>query len=175
MSISRRFLVFGCATSLAAAKESPDHYRIEVRKSVRQLTLYKDEKLTHTFRIGLGFDPNGAKQRQGDGRTPEGDFLTILRNPQSSYYRSVMLNYPLPDDAHRGFKQKLIGAGTRDAILNAHKSGKTPPQGTRLGGEIFIHGGGNQGDWTLGCVALANRDMDVIFALPVGVRVKILA
>ncbi len=161
--------------SSGASTASPARYRIEIRKRERQLTLFADEKVTHTFRIGLGFTPTGPKLRQGDGRTPEGSFRTILRNPQSSYYRSVMLNYPLGADAHRGFAEGLIGASTRDAILSAHRRGAAPPQRTRLGGEIFIHGGGNHGDWTLGCIALANRDMDVIFALPVGVRVDVLS
>jgi murein L,D-transpeptidase YafK len=153
---------------------SPARYRIEVRKGERQLALFTDGKLTHTFRIGLGFAPIGHKAQQGDGRTPEGTYRTVLKNPRSSFHRSVMLNYPLPADAHRGFAGGLINAATRDAILAAHRRGTAPPQRTRLGGEIFLHGGGNHGDWTLGCIALANPDMNLLFALPLGVRVDIL-
>lgn len=154
---------------------TPSRYRIEVRKGERQLALFTDGRLSHTFRIGLGFAPQGHKTQEGDGRTPEGSYRTVLKNPRSSFYRSVMLNYPLPADAHRGFADGRINAATRDAILAAHRRGAAPPQRTRLGGEIFLHGGGNQGDWTLGCIALANADMDLVFALPLGVRVDILA
>lgn len=174
--IPRRGLLLGSLLQAGGLYAAPvPRYRIEVRKRERQLALFRDGEVTHTFRVGLGFAPEGTKERQGDGRTPEGDFLTVLRNPRSSYYRSVMLNYPLPSDARRAAAEGLISAGTRNAILKAHRSGAIPPQRTALGGEIFIHGGGARHDWTLGCIALDNRDMDVIFALPVGIPIKVVA
>lgn len=172
--ISRRSLLRNSlfpVTGLYAAPAS--RYFIEIQKRERQLALFLDRRLTHTFPVSLGFAPLGHKQRQGDGRTPEGEYRTVLRNRQSRFYRSVMLNYPLPEDGRRGVAEGIISPKTRDAILTAHRTGAIPVQNTALGGEIFIHGGGGRGDWTLGCIALENRDMDVIFALPVGIRVTI--
>lgn len=161
------------AASALRGESAPSSFRIEVLKAERQLALFTNGKLSHTFRIGLGFAPVGHKQRQGDGRTPEGTFRMVLRNKQSRYYRSVMLNYPLPADARSASVGGLIDGPTRDAILRSHRRGAVPPQHTPLGGEIFIHGGGSHNDWTFGCIALANPDMDVIFALPLGVRVDV--
>lgn len=163
----------GSKSRAQSEKPQPADYLIEVHKRQRQLALFEKGQLRYTFRIALGFDPQGTKKWQGDGRTPEGEFRTLLKNPKSKFYRSVLINYPLSFDAERAFAASRIDKAARDQILRAHERGGIPSQATALGGDIYIHGGGSSQDWTAGCIALDNRDMDLIFALPVGVRVRI--
>ncbi len=147
---------------------------IVVRKKERKLYLYDEEKLVKTYDIALGFAPVGDKERQGDGKTPEGEFYIFTKNPKSSYYLSLGVSYPSIDDAERGLREKIISKNERDAIVKAISEKKTPLQNTTLGGEIYIHGGGAANDWTLGCVALANEDVKELFdALKVTTKVRI--
>lgn len=148
--------------------------RIVVKKSERKLEVFDGEKLIKTYRVGLGFAPAGDKEKQGDGKTPEGDFYIFTKNSKSSYYLSLGVSYPSTDDAERGLRDKLISKKQRDEIVEAIRNKKTPPQKTKLGGEIYIHGNGSASDWTWGCVALENAEMKEIFdAIAVGTSVKI--
>jgi murein L,D-transpeptidase YafK len=149
--------------------------RILIKKQERQLFLYDEEKLVKTYNIALGFAPEGDKEKQGDGKTPEGEFYIFTKNPKSRFYLSLGVSYPSIDDAARGLEQKLITRKQHDAIVNAIRQGRTPLQNTALGGEIYIHGGGSATDWTLGCVALTNEEIKELFDLiPVGTKVSIL-
>ncbi len=85
------------------------------------------------------------------------------------------ISYPNIEDAERGLKAKLITKAERDKIIQAVKNKKMPLQNTKLGGEIYLHGGGTTGDWTWGCAALKNEEIKELFdALPVGTELKIL-
>ena len=146
-----------------------------VRKTARTLELYDGGRLVKTYKMVLGFAPEGDKEIEGDGRTPEGEFYVVIKNDKSSFHLSLGLSYPGVEDAERGFSQKLISARERDQILSAISKKKMPPQKTRLGGEIYIHGGGTANDWTAGCVALENRDISELFrVIPLGTTVTIL-
>jgi murein L,D-transpeptidase YafK len=148
--------------------------RILVRKGQRQLLLFSADKLVRTYHIGLGLSPVGDKVRQGDRRTPEGDFYIFTKNDKSAYYRSLGLSYPNAAHADRGVRDGLINRAQQEAIVRALRAKKTPPQNTLLGGDIYIHGNGAQNDWTWGCVALENADMLELFqAAPVGTPVTI--
>jgi murein L,D-transpeptidase YafK len=148
--------------------------RIVVYKKDRKLELYSGEQLVHTYRVGLGFNPTADKQREGDGATPEGDFYVFVKNNKSAYYLSLGVSYPNVEDAQRGLRDGLITQAQHDKIVDAHKRKAAPPQYTKLGGLIYIHGNGAKSDWTLGCVALENEDMKVLFdAVTVGTPVKI--
>ena len=148
--------------------------RIIVKKADRKLEVFDGEKLIKTYRVGLGFAPVGDKEKQGDGKTPEGDFYIFTKNPKSSYYLSLGVSYPSVDDAERGLRDKLISKNEHDQIVTAIKNKKTPPQKTKLGGEIYIHGNGSKTDWTLGCVALEDAEMKELFdAIPIGTNVQI--
>ncbi len=151
-------------------------YQLVVKKSERKLYLYNDkQKLLKTYKIALGFAPIGTKQKQGDGATPEGEYYLTHKNPKSSYYLSLGVSYPNNKDAASGLQRKLISPTQHDAIVAATKAQAKPPQNTKLGGDIFIHGGGNSSDWTLGCIALDNQDIKELFDwLPVKTPVKIL-
>jgi murein L,D-transpeptidase YafK len=153
---------------------TPAAIHIEIRKSDRRLLVVRGSEILHEYRIGLGFAPAGHKEREGDGRTPEGDYVVCVRNPESSYHLSLGLSYPNAADAARGLASGLIAQEQHDAILSALAAGDRPPWDTPLGGEIFIHGNGSQRDWTLGCIALDNTDMEELYALiPVGTPVRI--
>ncbi len=150
-------------------------YRIVVKKSARKLYLYNHQaRLLKTYKIALGFAPVGAKQKQGDGATPEGEYYLTHKNPQSNYYLSLGVSYPNSKDAASGLQRKLISQAQHDAIVTAIKAQAKPLQTTKLGGDIFIHGGGVNSDWTLGCIALENKDIKELFALlPVKTPIKI--
>jgi murein L,D-transpeptidase YafK len=148
--------------------------RIVVLKSDRQLILYSGEEAIRTYRIGLGFEPKADKTRQGDGATPEGRFSVCVKNPNSQYYVSLGIDYPNGEDAERGLRSGLISKAEHDSIVEAVTSGRRPPWNTALGGEIFIHGRGSSGDWTLGCIALDDADMKELYAaVSVGTEVEI--
>ena len=111
------------------------------------------------YRVGLGFDQAGHKQKEGDGRTPEGWYRTSDK-PWSSFYAAIAVHYPNAADARQGAADGRIPGPTRDRIVAADRAGDKPPQTTALGGEILLHGGGSSTDWTLGCIALDDADID---------------
>ena len=151
--------------------ESP---RIVVYKKERKLELYSDQTLLRTYRVGLGFSPVADKQREGDGATPEGDFYIFVKNNKSAYYLSLGVSYPNAEDAERGLRDGLITKAQHDAIVEAIRNKAAPPQYTKLGGLIYIHGHGAKSDWTWGCVALENEDIKELYdAVSVGTTVTI--
>lgn len=148
---------------------------IVIRKKQRSLEVYDGGKLVKAYVMVLGFAPAGDKEVEGDGKTPEGEFYVFTKNPQSRFHLSLGLSYPSKDDAKRGFANGLITKAERDGILAAIDQKKMPPQKTALGGEIYIHGGGVARDWTWGCVALRNEEIEELFkTIPVGTKVTIL-
>lgn len=138
---------------------------LRVYKSRRELKLWAGGALALQCPVALGFAPEGHKARKGDGRTPEGAYRICARNPQSKYHLSLALNYPNAGDARAGYAAGVIGAAARDRILAAHAAGARPPFDTELGGWIMLHGGGAARDWTAGCIALDDGDMDRLWAL----------
>ena len=132
-----------------------------VEKAAHILTLYAHGVSVRQYRVALGSNPVGDKVRAGDGRTPEGVYHIDYRNPESKYYRSLHISYP--DDAHRA---------------------RSAAEGVAPGGDIMIHGlpprfasyGRDhlQWDWTNGCIALTDQEMDEIWAaVPTGVPIQI--
>ena len=158
-------------TGLALPVEKP---RIVVYKKERKLEFYSDQTLLRVYRIGLGFSPVADKQREGDGATPEGDFYIFVKNNKSAYYLSLGVSYPNVEDAARGLRDGLITKAQHDTIVEAIRKKVAPPQYTKLGGLIYIHGHGAKSDWTWGCVALENADMKELYdAVSVGTPVTI--
>jgi murein L,D-transpeptidase YafK len=150
------------------------NYRIEISKQARLL------ESCHPIQLGL--NPGIDKAMEGDGATPVGDFCICAKNPRGKYFRSLCISYPNAQDAERGLRDGLIDAREHAQILEAIHSRGMPPQHTRLGGEIYIHGSPPQGavgtagqDWTRGCIALDNeaiRDLHerVQLGTPVTIR-----
>lgn len=149
-------------------------YQIIIYKMNYTLELYQDGKLNKTYPIALGFNPIDDKQQRGDGCTPEGEFYICHKNPASMFHLSLLLSYPNLEDAERGLGAGLISRTQYKAISAALKNNKTPSQETKLGGEIRIHGGGIGYNWTLGCIALKNEDIEELYnLLPLGTTVLI--
>lgn len=150
--------------------------KITVYKSMRLLicTSGNTEILRAPIQLGFGAD-DGPKQREGDGRTPEGSYVVSARNPASKFHLALGISYPGPHDARRALTSGIIDADTCERICRAPER---PPWDTPLGGYIMIHGQKSppmQGDWTAGCIAVENSVMDVLFPLiPIGTPVDIL-
>jgi murein L,D-transpeptidase YafK len=156
----------------------PTEFSVLVKKAERKLYVYRvtqgQAKLFKSYSIALGGNPVGHKKQQGDGATPEGEYYITHRNPKSKFYLSLGLSYPNAQDAAVGLKRGLLSQTQHDAIVAAIKQQAKPLQNTRLGGDVFIHGGGTASDWTLGCVALENEAIKELFELlPLKTPVKI--
>lgn len=147
------------ALIIAAAPVQAD--RVLIRKSARQLTLLRSGKALRTYHVSLGSNPAGAKDRQGDGRTPEGIYRIDSRNAYSKYHRALHVSYPNAADR-----------------LRARRLGVAP------GGEIMIHGTPNRWrglpfvfahtDWTQGCIAVSDAEIEEMWKLvPNGTVVEI--
>ncbi len=170
--LTTAFVNLGQSRQSLPPMENP---HIVIRKKQRLLKIYDSNRLIRKYKFALGFAPTGDKQTEGDGKTPEGEFYIFTKNDRSRFYLSLGLSYPNAEDAKRGLKEKIISQEEYDAIVKAIDEKRMPPQKTALGGEIYIHGGGTETDWTEGCVALQNKEIKEIFdAIPVGTKVKIL-
>ncbi len=170
--VSGNFFVMPWENSELPILKNP---RLVVKKEKRELQVFDGEKLVKTYGMVLGFAPKGDKKEEGDGKTPEGEFYIFTKNEKSRFFLSLGVSYPSIEDAKRGLAENLISREEHDQIVEAIKNKQMPPQKTRLGGEIYIHGGGIITDWTDGCVALRNEEMQELFdAIPVGTAVTIL-
>jgi murein L,D-transpeptidase YafK len=126
--------------------------KVLVRKTERRLYLMDNDQVIKSYRISLGDNPTGHKLYEGDERTPEGDYKLDWRNAGSDFYKSIHISYPNDED------RELARAW-----------------GLNPGGSIMIHGLPNQAgdmafayqglDWTDGCIAVTNEEMDEIWQL----------
>jgi len=122
--------------------------KVLVLKSQRALLLMKGDEVLKRYIVSLGRNPVGPKSRQGDNKTPEGSYVLDRHNANSQYHRSIHISYPSADD-----------------VARARKLGVAP------GGELYIHGLPNDfrgdskalGDWTEGCIAVNDVEMDEIW------------
>ncbi|MDA3502941.1 L,D-transpeptidase family protein [Acinetobacter sp. AOR34_HL] len=129
---------------------------IEVFKQQRQLKLKHHDQIIRSYPIRLGFNPIGHKQFEGDGKTPEGTYTIDWRNPQSAYYKSLHISYPNPNDlAYAKQRQKSAGG---DVMIH----GTVPTPATAFPASSTYM---PRKDWTLGCIAVINADMDEIWQL----------
>jgi len=139
--------------------------RVVVHKAARTLELFDGDRLVKTYPVALGTNPTDPKRKEGDGCTPEGAYFVCTKNERSRYHLFLGLSYPNAEDAERGLQVGLISRAQHEAIVGALREGKRPPWNTRLGGEIGLHGNGSGSDWTLGCVALSDPDIEELFLL----------
>ena len=145
--------------------------RILIEKAARTLTV-ADARDAVIFQcpIALGRTPQGPKTREGDGKTPEGDYFVCLKK-MGKYGPSLGVSYPNVQDALRGGADETL----TEYIRACEARHKRPPWGTQLGGEIYIHGGGTASDWTAGCIALDDGDARQLYDLiPEGTSIRIL-
>jgi len=139
--------------------------RAVVHKAERTLELFDRERLVKVYSIALGANPVDAKRKEGDGCTPEGAYFVCTKNERSRYHLFLGLSYPNADAAERALRAGQITRPQHDEIAEAAREGKRPPWKTPLGGEIGLHGGGTGSDWTVGCIALDNADVEELFLL----------
>lgn len=138
----------GCAEKTKfRTYRGPEVTRVIVNKGEREMFLLHHRKVLKRYQVDLGFAPAGHKQFEGDGRTPEGEYLIDRRNPDSAFHLSLGISYPNEAD-----------------IAYAEAHGKSP------GGDIFIHGEPNalavfNPDWTAGCISVKNREMEDVYAM----------
>lgn len=164
----------GCVEDLAALRGAdPDPrwgapHLIVVRKGARSLQHFTAgapakaaDGAARCWRVGLGFTPEGHKEREGDGKTPEGWYRTTDK-PESTFDQAISVHYPNSADADAGLSRGTITAETARQIKAADKAGRRPPQETGLGGHILLHGGGGLTDWTFGCVALDDEHLTAL-------------
>lgn len=162
-------------TELSAINTDIEYAKIIVKKADRKLELWDGDELVNTYSIGLGWTPTGNKQREGDGKTPEGDYYVCVKNPDSNYYLSLGVSYPNKSDAKSALDDDRINQSTYDKIIRAIDNREKPPWDTPLGGEIMIHGNGGDEDWTAGCIAVDNEVINVLFKVcDIGTPIKIL-
>lgn len=137
---------------LAAEDRAAKADQVIVAKSARTLTLLSQGKLLRTYKVALGGAPVGAKEQEGDHKTPEGHYILDRRNPKSRFYKSIHVSYP-----------------------NGEDKNKAAQRGVSPGGDIMVHGLPNgfgwlgathrNMDWTDGCIAVTNAEMDEIWEL----------
>ena len=140
-----------------------------------------DAPTMRLFDIAIGRYGTTADKRQGDNMTPLGRFRINGIRPSDAFHRFVALDYPGIERAESALQSGLIDAATRDRIVSAHRNHRAPPQSTKLGGHIGIHGLGDADpavhasmNWTRGCVALTNTQIDALVPwLRVGMTVEI--
>jgi len=128
----------------------PEVTRIIVEKGKREMRLYHGNRVLKTYDVRLGFAPEGHKNFEGDGKTPEGRYYIDRRNPDSKFHLSIGISYPNAND-----------------IAKARAAGKRP------GGDIFIHGAPDTWaqlqrrgrDWSAGCITVTNREIERIYAM----------
>ncbi len=153
-----------CLLAVAVAAQQVPHTvlhadRVVVLKKERTLELFSQGKVIKTYKVALGGDPSGPKTRQGDHKTPEGIYILDSRNAHSQFYKSIHISYP----------------SEHDRAL-ARKNGVSP------GGDVFVHGLPNGfgaigaahrlRDWTDGCIAVTNEEIDEIWkAVPNGSQI----
>jgi len=87
-------LLLGAGCSKFVAYTGPEVTRVEVSKSTRSMTLWHHDAILEIYEVELGFEPLGHKSAEGDGRTPEGDYIVDRRNPNSEFYLSIGIDYP---------------------------------------------------------------------------------
>ena len=149
--------------------------RVVVLKSKRILHLFNGGRLERSYDVALGGNPEGQKVCEGDKRTPEGVFRICAKRKNSKYHLFLGLNYPNAVSARLGLDSGLISLGEYENIVRAENEGRCPCWTTALGGAIGLHGHGTNGDWTAGCIALTDKDIEELFAvLRVGDEVEIL-
>ncbi|HEY6011745.1 MAG TPA: L,D-transpeptidase, partial [Nitrospirota bacterium] len=150
--------------------------RLVIWKSHYTVTLYKGETPVKTYRavFGKGYQ-DGDKRRMGDKRTPEGEFYICTMNHSKRFYKFMGLRYPGLKHAEYGLQSDMISYRQFNMIRKAIDELQPPPWDTRLGGAVGIHGRMLENavatrsrfspNWTDGCIALDNEDVDEIYSV----------
>ena len=123
---------------------------VVVEKSESRLYLMREGEAFASFHVAFGANPEGHKQQQGDERTPEGKYLLDYKNANSLYYKSIHISYPNQRDREEARKRNVDPGG--DIMIHGQKNGY---EGLSFLVQRF--------NWTNGCIALSNKDMDLVW------------
>ena len=175
-----------CSAAIAEQKINwiGEPAQIVIDRSEQRLMVKKNGVVLRSFDAAFGSGGKKAKKQRGDRRTPNGEYKISDIRSSDRFHLFVEINYPNVRDALRGLKTELITKKQYNAILDAHIYGHRPPQNTPLGGQLGIHGIGNEtqdkidiheiADWTQGCIALRNHEVDALLSyIDVGTVVTI--
>lgn len=182
----QQITLFGCLLLSYAFLLTPtwadDEVRLLVDTRALTLELIKDNQTIALLEnIAIGRNGAGFKQYLGDDVTPIGTYNIGWINNDSPFYRFYGFSYPSVENADKALDKGLLSKKSHTAIIGAHKRNSLPPQNTSIGGRIGIHGLGaadktvhKMMNWTHGCIALTNQQMDQLKPwLRLGVQVKI--
>jgi len=139
-----------------------------VETEPRMLKVMQGESEVAVFpRVAIGARGADTDKARGDKKTPLGEYRIGWVNENSKFHRFLGLTYPNIDNAKRAFRDGMIGEETVRSIMRAEMEEGIPPQNTPLGGQIGIHGLGSADrqihdvfDWTSGCIAMTNEEID---------------
>ena len=138
-----------------------------IDKAKRSLVVFAGGRTQAEYPVSFGIDPVSDKYKAFDCATPEGLYFITYKKSASRFHRSLGLSYPNLPDAARGLAFGIVSTAGYARVREAVRASRQPPCDTGLGCGIAIHGGGvyrdGVRDWTEGCVALDNADMDRLF------------
>jgi len=163
--MKKKNLCFACAVLCCLAGPAAANIiqadKVVVIKKKRLLLLVRGGEVLRSYRVAIGRNPVGTKTRQGDNRTPEGEYVLDRRNPRSRFYRSIHISYPNPADINRA-QQRGVSPG-RDIMIHGL------PRNYENVGDLHT-----VTDWTKGCIAVTNAEIDEIWTfVPDGTPIEI--
>jgi len=148
---NNRYTLEECKKEILASKDYKKEERIDliiIEKKERKMYLYKEHEIQNIIPISLGKDPIGTKVKQGDNRTPEGQFWISKKICSPKYYRSLCISYPRPEDSEKAEEKGLNPGG--DITIHAQPTWNADGEGD----DHTL-----SKDWTQGCVAVTNSVM----------------
>jgi len=146
---------------------------LRISKTQQTLFAYRGANLIARIPTDLGYNFFADKEKRGSRgdpdhwRTPEGEFFVASKNENSQFYKALVLNYPNAEDGARGVQDSLITREQYESIVLAEETFSMPPMNTELGGWIEIHGDGTglRNNWTQGCIAIQNVQLDRLWEI----------
>lgn len=156
------------APLLAATDVNKNKIWLLIDTKAKKIEIKKGDETVETLEhVAIGRGGAGLKTHRGDNITPQGEYHIGWVGDKSMFKRFLGLTYPSVQDAENAFDKGIIDERQYQRIVRAHELGQIPPQDTPLGGQIGIHGLGSANakihevfDWTHGCIALTNPQID---------------
>jgi hypothetical protein len=161
-------LTVSVMNAVAAGQAHTTGRTLVIDKARKSLDVFADGRRLAEYHVSFGIDPVSDKYKAFDCATPEGLYFITNKKSASRFHRSLGLSYPNLADAGRGLAFGVVSTTGYKRVREAVRTSRQPPCDTGLGCGIAIHGGGvyrdGVRDWTEGCIALDNADMDKLFA-----------
>ncbi|MFI3184392.1 MAG: L,D-transpeptidase [Methylococcaceae bacterium] len=163
-----RIYLLLCCSFFSCAVIADDNVWLLVDTKALTIEVKKGQQTLETLNdIAIGQGGAGFKSHRGDNVTPFGSYRIGWVGEQSNFRKFFGLTYPSAEDAEKALQEGVINLSSYKSIITAHRSHQVPPQNTALGGRIGIHGLGRADEkihksmnWTHGCIALTNGQID---------------